>query len=218
MTAQIQSLRALAALFAFTLMAACTASGSTPGPTAASPPALTAEARAGLATAVFAGGCFWCMEKPFDELPGVVATISGYTGGTLERPTYRQVTAGGTGHFEAVEVVYDPTRISYDRLLEVYWRQVDPFDGGGQFCDRGDSYRPAIFVGSETERTAAEAAKAGLATRFSQPIAVEILPKATFWAAEDYHQDYYLKNPARYSFYRSGCGRDARLRAVWGER
>lgn len=216
MTALIQSLRALAALFAFTLMAACTASGSTPGPTAASAPALTAEARAGLATAVFAGGCFWCMEKPFDELPGVVATISGYTGGTLERPTYRDVTAGRTGHYEAVEVVYDPTRITYDRLLEVYWRQVDPFDGGGQFCDRGDSYRPAIFVGSETERAAAEAARAGLATRFSQPIAVEILPKATFWAAEDYHQDYYLKNPARYSFYRSGCGRDNRLRAVWG--
>lgn len=156
------------------------------------------------------------MEKPFDELPGVVATVSGYTGGTVERPTYRQVTAGGTGHYEAVEVVYDPSRVTYDRLLEVYWRQVDPFDGGGQFCDRGDSYRPAIFVGSDAERTAAETAKAGLATRFGQPIAVEILPKATFWAAEDYHQDYYLKNPARYSFYRSGCGRDNRLRAVWG--
>lgn len=218
MTALIQSLRALAALFAFTLIAACTASGSTPGPAAASPPALTAEARAGLATAVFAGGCFWCMEKPFDELPGVVATISGYTGGTLERPAYRDVTAGRTGHYEAVEVVYDPTRITYDRLLEVYWRQVDPFDGGGQFCDRGESYRPAIFVGSNAERAAAEAAKAGLATRFGQPIAVEILPKATFWAAEDYHQDYYLKNPARYSFYRSGCRRDARLEAVWGDR
>lgn len=217
MTALIQSLRALAALLAFALVAACTASGRTPGPTAASQPAVTAEARAGLATAVFAGGCFWCMEKPFDELPGVVATISGYTGGTLERPTYRDVTAGRTGHYEAVEVVYDPARITYDRLLEVYWRQVDPFDGGGQFCDRGDSYRPAIFVGSDTERAAAEAGKASLATRFGgQPIAVAILPKATFWPAEDYHQDYYLKSPARYSFYRSGCGRDARLRAVWG--
>lgn len=217
MTALIQTLRGVFALLAFAILAACTAPGSTTGQTTASQPPLTAEARAGLATAVFAGGCFWCMEKPFDELPGVVATVSGYTGGTVDNPTYRQVTAGGTGHYEAVEVLYDPARITYDRLLEVYWRQVDPFDGGGQFCDRGDSYRPAIFVGSDTERTAAEAAKASLATRFGQPIAVEILPKATFWAAEDYHQDYYLKNPARYSFYRSGCGRDNRLRAVWGE-
>jgi peptide-methionine (S)-S-oxide reductase len=156
------------------------------------------------------------MEPPFDGLPGVIATTSGYAGGTTDSPSYREVTAGGTGHVEVVEVRYDPARISYPQLLEVYWRQVDPFDPDGQFCDQGDSYRPAIFALTADQRSAAEASKAAVEARLGQPVAVRIEPPARFWPAEEYHQDYYQKNPARYRFYRAGCGRDARLRAVWG--
>jgi peptide-methionine (S)-S-oxide reductase len=170
------------------------------------------------ASAVFAGGCFWCMEPPFDALDGVLSTTSGYTGGHLERPSYEQVSEGGTGHREAVRVEYDPARISYSKLLEVFWRNVDPLDGGGQFCDRGPQYASAIFTADAEQRRLAEASKRELAQskRFAPPIATEILDTGPFYPAEDYHQDYARKNPLRYRFYRSGCGRDARLEAVWG--
>ena len=171
----------------------------------------------GSSSAVFAGGCFWCMEPPFDALDGVLSTTSGYTGGSVANPSYEQVTAGGTGHVEAVKVVYDPARIDYAKLLEVYWRNVDPLDDGGQFCDRGDSYRSAVFVGRAEERRLAEDSKRAVAERLGKPVATAIRDAAPFYAAEDYHQDYYRKNPLRYRYYRGGCGRDARLEAVWGE-
>lgn len=175
-----------------------------------------AKDQAGLATAVFAGGCFWCMEPPFDKLDGVTATISGYTGGSVANPTYQQVSAGGTGHAEAVQVRYDPTKVSYAKLLEVFWRNIDPVDAGGQFCDRGSQYRSAIFVGNDEERRRAEQSKDEVAARLKQKIATEIVPAATFYPAEDYHQNYYQKNPVRYHYYRYSCGRDKRLEAVWG--
>lgn len=177
----------------------------------------SAPAPSNLATAIFAGGCFWCMEKPFDEIPGVVATTSGYTGGTLANPTYEQVGRGGTGHFEAVKITYDPTKVTYQKLLDTYWLQVDPFDAFGQFCDKGETYLPAIFYGNDAEKKAAEAAREVLYARFKKPIVVQILPAKPFYDAEGYHQDYYQKNPLRYAYYRNGCGRDARLRAVWGQ-
>ena len=172
----------------------------------------------GLAAAIFAGGCFWCMEPPFDKVEGVVSTTSGYTGGTKAGATYQEVTHGGTGHKEALRVVYDPAKVTYPQLLEVYWRNVDPVDAAGQFCDKGDSYKPAIFVADDAQRQAAEASKAALTAsgRFKQPITVTVEPAGAFWEAEDYHQDYYKKNPTRYNFYRWNCGRDARLEAVWG--
>jgi peptide-methionine (S)-S-oxide reductase len=170
----------------------------------------------GQAAAVFAGGCFWCMEPPFDALEGVVATTSGYIGGQVARPTYEQVTAGGTGHIEAIHVLFDPSRISYARLLEVFWRNVDPLDAGGQFCDRGESYTTAIFAQGAAQRRLAEASKAEVEGRLKRQLATPIRDAAPFWPAEEYHQDYYLKNPARYRFYRWNCGRDARLKAVWG--
>jgi peptide-methionine (S)-S-oxide reductase len=183
-------------------------------PTATTNPA---PVPANAAKAIFAGGCFWCMEKPFDQLPGVISTTSGYTGGRVDNPTYQMVGSGSTGHVEAVQVVYDPARITYAQLLETYWKQVDPFDGDGQFCDQGGTYVPEIFVANPNEQASAEASKSAIAARFpGQTIAVKIVPAKTFWPAEDYHQDYYLKNPVRYAYYRNGCGRDARLRAVWG--
>jgi methionine-S-sulfoxide reductase len=173
-----------------------------------------------LAKAVFAGGCFWCMEPPFDKLEGVVATVSGYTGGRVENPSYEQVSAGVTGHIEAVEVAFDPAVVSYERLLEVFWRNVDPVDDGGQFCDRGEQYLAAIFVADEAQRRRAEEslASAARAKRVPGPVATRILPAATFYPAEEYHQDYYRKNPLRYEFYRLRCGRDRRLDEVWGAR
>jgi peptide-methionine (S)-S-oxide reductase len=170
------------------------------------------------ATAVFAGGCFWCMEPPFDALPGVLSTTSGYTGGKLANPSYEQVSEGGTGHLEAVRVEYDPARVGYAQLLEVFWRNVDPLDAGGQFCDRGPQYASAIFVADAEQRRLAEASKQALeqSKRFSQPIATAILPASAFYPAEAYHQDYATRNPLRYRYYRGGCGRDARLKAVWG--
>ena len=174
---------------------------------------------AGLATAIFAGGCFWCMEPPFDKLDGVVSTTSGYTGGRKPGPTYKEVSAGGTGHTEAVRIVYDPEKISYQRLLDVFWRNVDPLDGTGQFCDTGDQYRPAIFTHDAEQARLAEASKAALAAsgRFEQPIVVSVEPAREFYVAEDYHQDYYLNNPIRYNYYRYACGRDARLEELWGK-
>lgn len=180
--------------------------------TAAPPPP------AGLAVATFAGGCFWCMEPPFDALDGVVSTTAGYTGGRTERPSYAQVGAGGTGHLEAVRVLFDPARVSYGRLLEVFWHNVDPLDAGGQFCDRGETYGTAIFVHDAGQRRLAEASKAALEAedRGRGAVATRIRDAGPFWPAEDYHQDYYRKNPVRYRFYRWNCGRDARLREVWG--
>ncbi len=173
---------------------------------------------AGLAVATFAGGCFWCLEPPFDRLEGVVSTTSGYTGGTVAGPSYKQVSGGGTGHVEAVRVVYDPAKVDYRTLLDVFWRNVDPLDAAGQFCDRGHEYRPAVFAHDEEQRRLAEASKAALAAsgRFERPIAVAVEPARDFYVAEDYHQDYYLKNPVRYRYYRWNCGRDARLEQVWG--
>ena len=182
------------------------------------PTAASAAADGGLAVATFAGGCFWCVESDFDQVPGVVDTISGYTGGTVENPTYRQVTAGGTGHREAVQVRYDPEQVSYERLLHIFWRSVDPTDGGGQFCDRGESYQSAIFAGNEEERRLAEASRARLERSgvLDAPVATPVEAAGAFYPAEDYHQDYYTKNPIRYRFYRFSCGRDSRVRQVWG--
>ncbi|WP_372426688.1 peptide-methionine (S)-S-oxide reductase MsrA [Salinarimonas chemoclinalis] len=169
------------------------------------------------ARAVFAGGCFWCVESDFDKVPGVLETISGYVGGTVENPTYRQVVAGGTGHAEAVEIVYDPERVSYEELLHVFWRTIDPLTAGAQFCDVGDGYRSAIFPLDDEQAALAAASREAVATRFDEPIATTIEAPTTFWPAEEYHQDYYLKNPVAYRFYRWNCGRDARVEALWGE-
>lgn len=183
--------------------------GTVPAQGAAAEPVVTRSA-------VFAAGCFWCAEAAFDGVPGVSDVLSGFTGGHVADPTYEQVSRGGTGHVESVEVRYDPRIISYSQLLEVFWRNVDLFDGGGQFCDRGDSYRAVIFVGDPAERQLALASKAALEKRFGRPIAVNITAAARFYRAEEYHQDYHSRNPLRYRFYRSGCGRDARLDAIWG--
>lgn len=180
--------------------------------------AVPARGEQTLKEAVFAGGCFWCMEGPFDKLDGVVSTTSGYTGGSKRNPTYEEVSAGGTGHAEAVLVVYDPAKIGYERLLEVFWHNIDPLARDRQFCDVGSQYRSAIFYRDEEQRRAAEASKAALEAsgRLKGPIVTEIVPAGEFWPAEEYHQDYYRKNPIRYRFYRSGCGRDARLKQLWG--
>ena len=168
-------------------------------------------------SAVFAGGCFWCTESDFEKVDGVIEAISGYTGGRIENPTYKQVSGGGTGHVEVVKVVYDPSKVSYEQLLEIFWRHVDPTDAGGQFVDRGDQYRSAIFYATEEERQMAEASKKALAEsgRFDRPVVTDILPLDTFYEAEGYHQDYYKKNPLRYKWYRSGSGRDRFLEKTW---
>jgi peptide-methionine (S)-S-oxide reductase len=168
------------------------------------------------AHATFAGGCFWCMVHPFDQLPGVISVTSGYTGGGKKSPTYEEVSAGGTGHAESVDVVYDPAKVSYEKLLDVFWHNVDPFAKNYQFCDHGTQYRSAIFVHDEVQKRLAEASKAAIQKRFKQPIQTEIVPASTFWPAEGYHQDYYKKNPLQYKFYRASCGRDHRLREIWG--
>ncbi len=168
-------------------------------------------------TAVFAGGCFWCMEKPFEELDGVAAVVSGFAGGTVANPTYDEVSRKTTGHYESVEVIYDPTVVPYDTLLQVYWHNVDPFDDGGQFCDRGSPYRPAIFARTPAERAAAAATAVQVQEKFGQPVRVPVLDAAPFYAAEDYHQDFYRTNPAHYQRYRTGCRRDARLEQLWGD-
>lgn len=170
------------------------------------------------ASAIFAGGCFWCMEPPFDKLEGVISTTSGYTGGQTPSPSYEQVSAGGTGHAEAVRIVYDPQKIDYKTLLDVFWHNVDPVDFGGQFCDRGNQYRSAIFYENEEQRELAERSRDELAQsgRLDAPIATEIAPASAFYPAEDYHQDYYHKNTLRYHFYRYNCGRDQRLETLWG--
>ena len=182
-------------------------------------PAQPTKPAAGQAVAIFGGGCFWCMEPPYDKLPGVVSTISGYTGGRQANPSYELVSSGTSGHVEVLQVIYDPKQVSYQQLLDVYWRNVDPVAVERQFCDRGPQYRSAIFAVGAEQRRLAEASKARLAAsgRFDQPIATEILDAAPFYAAEDYHQDYYVKNPVRYRFYRFNCGRDQRLEELWGK-
>ena len=167
-------------------------------------------------TAIFAGGCFWCTEADFEKLPGVTGAVSGYIGGTTESPTYEQVSKGGTGHYEAVRITYDPARVSYAQLLDHYFRTVDPTDSGGQFCDRGESYRTAVFAMDAAQRQSAEAEKAEAAKALSAQVVTPVLPAATFYEAEGYHQDYYKKNPLKYKYYRTRCGRDARLKEVWG--
>ena len=169
--------------------------------------------------AVFAGGCFWCEETAFEGLPGVISVTSGYTGGQKKNPTYEEVSAGGTGHAESVEVLYDPAKVTYEHLLDVFWRNVDPFQRDGQFCDHGTQYRSAIFYRDEAQRKAAEASKARLEEepRFKGKIVTQIVAATTFYPAEEYHQDFYKKDPMRYQSYRRGCGRDARLKEIWGE-
>ena len=171
------------------------------------------------AVAVFAGGCFWCMEPPFDKLDGVLATTSGYIGGSKEDANYKAVSYTDTGHYEAIEVRYDPAKVSYEKLLEVFWRNIDPLDGRGQFCDKGPSYLTAIFAMDDEQMKLAEASKAKLAAsgKLSGKIQTKILPTMTFYPAEDYHQDYYTKNPIRYKVYRWNCGRDQRLEQLWGK-
>ena len=183
------------------------------------PAGLAAPAKTAEAVAVFAGGCFWCMEPPYDKTEGVISTTSGYTGGQVPNPAYKDVSAGTTGHTEAVKIVYDPEKVSYEKLLHIFWRNIDPIRKNAQFCDEGSQYRSAIFPQDEAQREAAEKSKAELEAsgRFTRPIVTEILDAAPFYAAEDYHQDYYLKNPNRYSYYRWGCGRDARLEQIWGD-
>ena len=182
-------------------------------------PTLAADPAEDLSVATFAGGCFWCMEPPFDKLEGVISTTSGYTGGTVANPTYKEVSAGGTGHTEAIQIVYDPTRVTYDRLLEVFWHNIDPTVVDRQFCDRGTQYRSGIFYHDDAQRAAAEASKASLerSKPFKGTIVTEITEAGPFYPAEEYHQDYYQKNPIRYKYYRYSCGRDQRLEELWGK-
>ena len=169
--------------------------------------------------ATFAGGCFWCMEHPFDEIPGVVSVTSGYTGGQKKNPTYEEVSAGGTGHAESVQVVYDPAKVTYEKLLKVFWHNIDPTAKDRQFCDSGHQYRSAIFYHNEEQHRLALQSKAELEKNktFREPVVTEIEPATEFYPAEGYHQHYYKKNPIRYKFYRSRCGRDQRLKELWGD-
>jgi len=170
------------------------------------------------AKATFAGGCFWCMQPAYDAVPGVVSTTVGYTGGHTKDPSYHEVGSGSTGHAESIQVAYDPAKVSYEKLLDVFWHNVDPTDASGQFCDKGNQYRSAIFYHDDAQKRLAEESKKNVAKslKVPGPIATEIVAASTFYPAEDYHQMYYKKNPIRYHFYRRGCGRDNRLEEVWG--
>lgn len=207
----------LSSLAMATLIAACNGSGATDAQPAreALPSGVN---RADLNTAIFAAGCFWCVEEAFDPVSGVVTTTSGYIGGQLANPTYKQVSAGSTGHTEALEVLYDPDKVSYGELLEVFWRNVDPTDAGGQFCDRGSQYRSGIFYVNDEQKVQAAASKEAVqnATTAPSPIVTEITVAGPFYPAESYHQDYYRKNPLRYQYYKSACGRADRLAELWG--
>ena len=173
-------------------------------------------ARAETKTAVFAGGCFWCMESDFEDHKGISKVVSGYTGGHTVNPTYEEVSSGATGHFESVQVSYDPAVVTYPELLTVFWQNVDPFDAEGQFCDKGSQYHAAIFYGDDEEKKAAEESLAKVEKKFGQPVQTLLKPASTFYPAEDYHQDYHTKNAFHYQMYRSGCGRDARTKEIWG--
>ncbi len=178
---------------------------------------ITADTVTNAETATFAGGCFWCMEAPFEKMDGVLDVVSGYTGGQMENPTYEQVSSGKSGHLEAIQIIYDPAKISYETLLDIFWRQIDPTDAGGSFVDRGPQYRSAIFYHNEEQKQTAEKSKAeiGASGRYANPIATEIIAYDKFYPAEDYHQDYYKKNPIRYKYYRHGSGRDQFLEKIW---
>jgi peptide-methionine (S)-S-oxide reductase len=189
-----------AMVLVFTQMASAAESGSSPQ----------------TAKAIFAGGCFWSVERFFDKVDGVVATVSGFTGGSKKNPTYEQVVTGRTGHVESVQVTYDPKKVSYEKLLDAFWHNIDPLTPNGQFCDFGEQYRTAIFYNDETQKRLAEKSKAALQGRFKQPIATQILSASEFYPAEDYHQDFHVKNPIRYEAYRIACGRDQQLAKIWG--
>jgi peptide-methionine (S)-S-oxide reductase len=182
--------------------------------------AAAAGAQSTAAKATFAGGCFWCVEADFDKVPGVISTTSGYIGGTLTNPTYEQVASKKTGHAEAVEIVFDPARVSYEQLLQKFWHSIDPTTKDAQFCDHGSPYRTAIFAHDAAQLQAAQASLAALqkSKPFKEPIVTEIVMAGAFYRAEDYHQDYYKKNPVRYQYYRTSCGRDARLKQLWGDK
>jgi len=171
------------------------------------------------AKAYFAGGCFWCMEEAFEQVEGVIAVVSGYMGGTVANPSYEQVSGGSTGHAESIEVSYDPAKVSYQKLLDVFWRNVDPITPNAQFCDHGSQYRSAVFYGTDEEQRLSEESKAAIerSKRFSAPIVTQLTKASAFYQAEDYHQDYYKKNPLRYKYYKYGCGRAQRLEALWGK-
>ena len=205
------------ALVGIGLMAAAGATFAWKAAAQASAPK-AASAKPALAKATFAGGCFWCMEVPFDSVRGVVSTTSGYTGGRVKNPTYEMVSMGGTGHAESVQVVYDPAKVTYAQLLDVFWHNIDPLTRNAQFCDHGTQYRSAIFFHDEEQQRLAESSKKALeeSKRFPRPIATEIVAASEFYAAEEYHQDFYRKNPERYMSYRQGCGRDRRLKELWG--
>lgn len=177
------------------------------------PPAAGAKTE----TAIFAAGCFWCVEEAFEKVPGVVSAVSGYTGGKVANPSYEQVTSGRTGHYESVKVTFDPGRVSYQQLVDWFWRNVDPHDADGQFCDKGPHYRGAIFYQGEAQKKVAEQSKQAVAGQLKRPVVTEILPAGPFYDAEDYHQDYHRKNPNRYQFYKYGCRRVQRLEQVWGK-
>ena len=198
-------LAALAAAWLATLAGAALAQTSAPAATA---------------QATFAGGCFWCVEADFDKVPGVISTTSGYTGGTVANPSYEQVSSKHTGHAEAVQIVYDPSKVSYEQLLDRYWHSIDPTTKDAQFCDHGSPYRTVIFTQDAAQANAAQASLAALqkSKPFKEPIVTEILPAGAFYPAEEYHQDYYKKNPVRYQYYRLSCGRDARLKQLWGDK
>ena len=213
-----ESLHTIGATLMLAALAACSpADGATQQPPQ---PEQSPAPAARTATAIFAGGCFWCMEHDFDQVPGVISTTSGYTGGTVAHPTYEQVSAGGTGHAESVLVRYDPRKVDYRKLLDVFWHNIDPVAVDRQFCDRGSQYRSAIFYLDDAQKRLAEASKRKLEAsgRFTQPIATQIVAAGRFYPAEAYHQDYYKKNPIRYKFYRFNCGRDQRLEEIWGKR
>ncbi|MEC9367969.1 MAG: peptide-methionine (S)-S-oxide reductase MsrA [Pseudomonadota bacterium] len=178
---------------------------------------LAVPARAGdTKTAVFAGGCFWCMEEAFEKVDGVVETISGYTGGEKVNPTYNDVSWGNTGHYEAVEVKYDPAKVTYEKLLDIFWHNIDPTDRGGQFCDRGMPYRTGVFAVDDAQLKLAEKTKADVATKLGKTIYTDVKPLTKFWPAEDYHQDYYKTNSGKYGYYKWACGRAQRLEQLWG--
>jgi len=203
----IMRLIAIAALSVLAAVLPLAAPAQAPAP----PPAKSA-------VATFAGGCFWCVEADFDKVDGVISTTSGYTGGRVANPTYQQVSAGGTGHTEAVKVVYDPAKVTYEKLLDVFWHNHDPLAKNAQFCDHGEQYRAGIFYHDEEQRRLAEASRQAVQKRFKEPVQTEISPAGAFYVAEDYHQDFYQKNPVRYRFYRFNCGRDKRLEQLWGKK
>lgn len=214
-----QRLLSAATLLLASLLAACEPSGAAPAPRPVSQTD-SAGAQSKVGVAVFAGGCFWCTESDFDKLPGVLETTSGYIAGHLDNPSYEQVSAGDSGHVEAVQVRFDLSKTSYARLLEAFWPTIDPVTPNAQFCDHGSQYRSVIFYGDADEKALAEASKAALQAsgKLPAPVVTEILPATRFYPAEDYHQNYHQRNPLRYAYYRNGCGRDARLEQLWGKK